>query len=211
MRDAPLHSSVKERFALLNVQQYDVMAPYRPEALRGHQDLMSYYEGLPLPRVTCWRRITSLGESVAERMRRRFDVAGIALASATYPNSWRPETRMNSTRKMITPDSLVSCLGLLFAVVLSGAAIWVLMFWQIVPWLRYGVWHSYPLSWCFTIETEWIGLQLILDWLFRLPVTLILALLAIAAFWFFGLIASKLDQWASRRSFVPVTPAQTSA
>jgi hypothetical protein len=42
--DAPLHESVLERFKAPVVLDYDVMRPYRPENLRGHKDVKSYYD-----------------------------------------------------------------------------------------------------------------------------------------------------------------------
>ena len=42
--DAPLHESVLARFAAPVVLQYDVLRPYRPEALRHHQEVSQYYE-----------------------------------------------------------------------------------------------------------------------------------------------------------------------
>ena len=41
---APLHPSVLERFAAPAVLQYDVMMPYRPEALREHVLVKQHYE-----------------------------------------------------------------------------------------------------------------------------------------------------------------------
>lgn len=43
MRDSPLHPSVLERFRADAVQQYDVMAPYRPETLKHHHAVREYY------------------------------------------------------------------------------------------------------------------------------------------------------------------------
>jgi uncharacterized protein (DUF2235 family) len=54
---APLHPSVNTRFDLPEVQQYDVMAPYRPEALRFHQEVSKYYADIPMPHETCWQRL----------------------------------------------------------------------------------------------------------------------------------------------------------
>ena len=42
-KDAPLHSSVLERFAAVEVLQYDKMAPYRPESLREHAQVKHFY------------------------------------------------------------------------------------------------------------------------------------------------------------------------
>ena len=41
--EAPLHPSVLARFAASEVLQYDKMAPYRPENLRGHRQVKHYY------------------------------------------------------------------------------------------------------------------------------------------------------------------------
>ena len=43
--NAPLHSSVLERFRCEAVQQYDLSASYRPENLRGHDQLKEFYPG----------------------------------------------------------------------------------------------------------------------------------------------------------------------
>ena len=44
-----LHKSVYERAALPEVMQYNVLAPYRPEALRIHERLADLYKDIPLP------------------------------------------------------------------------------------------------------------------------------------------------------------------
>jgi uncharacterized protein (DUF2235 family) len=41
-KDAPLHETVLNRFALDSVLQYDVRAPYRPYCLRNHETLGAY-------------------------------------------------------------------------------------------------------------------------------------------------------------------------
>lgn len=41
--DAPLHPSVLERFKATGVLQFDKIAPYRPENLRGHQHTGEFY------------------------------------------------------------------------------------------------------------------------------------------------------------------------
>lgn len=41
--EAPLHPSVIERFNAAEVLDYDTMKPYRPENLRGHQQVRRYY------------------------------------------------------------------------------------------------------------------------------------------------------------------------
>jgi len=47
MPDAPLHPTVLERFAAKEVLHYDVMAEYRPEGLKHHNKVKSYYPEPP--------------------------------------------------------------------------------------------------------------------------------------------------------------------
>lgn len=42
--NAPLHPTVLDRFAASEVLQYDILAPYRPEGLRFHQEVSRYYD-----------------------------------------------------------------------------------------------------------------------------------------------------------------------
>ena len=41
--ESPLHPTVIERFEAAQVLQYDVMAPYRPEGLRHHDQVSRFY------------------------------------------------------------------------------------------------------------------------------------------------------------------------
>jgi hypothetical protein len=54
-RDAPknatVHETVRERFKLAAVLQYDLMGPYRPECLRQHEEFGAYYKDVPPPAV----------------------------------------------------------------------------------------------------------------------------------------------------------------
>jgi uncharacterized protein (DUF2235 family) len=212
VRDATLHKDVPSRFALENgVQQYDVTAPYRPEALRHHQVLSSYYADIPLPHTTCWQRIAVHRDRLIEKIGNAATALGARLAVLLYHENWKAERAMTPDRKQLTPDSIVSCIGLGLLVLFAGAALWILVCWQIIPWLREGAWHSYPLATFFAVRTDWIGLQVILDWLQALPVTLVLAFTAIVLFWLFGLLSAKLYQWASKAAGTIVTPAQTRA
>jgi hypothetical protein len=73
-------------------------------------------------------------------------------------------------------------------------------FWQIVPWLRQGVWQHYPAANYVHPQTSWIGLQFIIDWLVALPITLVLVVFGIILFWGAGLISAKMYQCASRHA-----------
>jgi hypothetical protein len=44
-----LHGSVYKRMQLPGVIQFDAMSPYRPEALRSHEKLASYYSDVTPP------------------------------------------------------------------------------------------------------------------------------------------------------------------
>ncbi|MDA5633411.1 MULTISPECIES: DUF2235 domain-containing protein [Rhizobium/Agrobacterium group] len=47
--DAPIHPSVVDRFKLAGVVHYDETKAYRPEGLRGHDAVKSYYDGGAAP------------------------------------------------------------------------------------------------------------------------------------------------------------------
>jgi hypothetical protein len=96
-------------------------------------------------------------------------------------------------------------------VLFVGAAVWILVLWQIIPWLLEGVWHSYPSAAFYVPFTSWVGLAMIFDWIFTLPVTLLLSLSGIFLFWISGLLSAKLYQWASKGAGKIITPAQTHA
>lgn len=209
--DATLHPSVLQRFAFDAVQQYDVMAPYRPEALRNHKKVMHHYANIPPPYTTCWRRIELVGDRIANKIGEILDSWFSRVMSSFYPTDWKAKKAMNPERKQLTPDSIVSCLGFACLVLFVGAAVWILVFWQIGPWLREGVWHSYPLAAYYVPITSWVGLGMILDWIFVLPVTLLLSLSGNFLFWVFGLLSTKLYQWASKTEGKIITPAQTRA
>jgi uncharacterized protein (DUF2235 family) len=102
--EATLHPTVEERFKLPGVLQYDVMSPYRPEALRGHDDFPGAYDNIPLPRQTC-----------------------VQLIKAQY-RAWRRAHRKEHPwrdcffmfLKGIHMDRFVSCLALLLLIVAVG-------------------------------------------------------------------------------------------
>jgi uncharacterized protein (DUF2235 family) len=205
---APLHASVLQRFELPEVQQYDVMAPYRPEALRDHERVAAYYANIPLPRSTCWQRVSARCQQASSVVNSRVTNFSVWLVSLAYRHNWAAEKAMN---RQITLDSVISCLGLLSLLLAGGAVLWVVVLWQILPWLHLGIWNSYPLRWCFDVQTSWLGLQYILDWLLNLPVTLVMAALGILLFWFFGLLSAKTYQWGTRGTSETITPSQTRA
>ena len=68
---ATLHLTVEKRFSLPSVLQYDVFAPYRPEALRAHQKFANLYANVPLPHTTCWQQIKAARKIRKEENRRK--------------------------------------------------------------------------------------------------------------------------------------------
>jgi uncharacterized protein (DUF2235 family) len=211
VRDATLHPSVVRRFELDEVQQYDISAKYRPEALRDHERTFQHYANIPPPRMTCWQRIGFWRSDVAKCIYELLDRWFCRAASSIYPTNWKAKKAMNPSLKQFTPDSLVSCVGLIGLVLFVGTAAWIFLLWQIIPWLREGEWYSYAIARYEGPVTGWIGLDMILDWIFALPLTLLLVALGFLWFWLLGLFSTKLYQSASRAAGKVVTPAQIRA
>lgn len=70
----------------------------------------------------------------------------------------------------------------------------VILGWQSLHWLRFGVWEPWPVwraiqhvGWRFP-ETEWAGVQRILWWLLDLPLALAIPLMGVALLWLAGTI-----------------------
>jgi uncharacterized protein (DUF2235 family) len=207
--DAMLHGSVPLRFVLKDgVQQYDVTAPYRPEALRDVEEVAQFYANIPLPHTTCWEKIGLVSNRIIKTISELLDRWCSRAVLHFYSKNWKVEKAMNSERKQLAPDSIVSCFGLACLVLFVGAAVWIFLLWQIVPWLHEGIWHGYPLATYCAPHVDWVGFAKILDWIFELPITLLVAFLGILSFWIFGLISTKLYQWASRGAGKIITPAQ---
>jgi uncharacterized protein (DUF2235 family) len=207
--DATVHASVSERFKLKEVQQYDFMAPYRPEPLRNHKDFQAYYENVPLPHVTCWQRISLQYRRLKKIVGKTVGDWLSQVTRSFYPEDWKTENAMSARR--LTPDSIASCLGLALLAFFVGWAGWILIFCQIIPWLREDVWYSYPISAYLTLQTSWVGLQLIIDWVWKLPMSLLLAVVGVVFFRLFGILSAKLYEWASRGEEKKLTPSQTQA
>jgi uncharacterized protein (DUF2235 family) len=187
MSKAAVHESVSERFALPGVLQYDVTAPYRPEALRGHPQFADYYRDVPLPYATC-----------RQRLRRRY-------------RRKRGHDVQETEDGTMTAERVLSCLGLvcLLAGALGAGGIFL---GQCLCWLMSGIWTDLPLDLALggmlrSLGTGWIGLQIIFAWILKLPLSLALLLAGVFFFWLLGAIAAgRYRKRASR-----ATPAQTHA
>jgi uncharacterized protein (DUF2235 family) len=196
--EATLHPTVRERFGLPSVLQYDVMAPYRPEALRDHNDFPNAYENIPLPRQTC-----------------------VQLIKAQY-NAWHrthgeehpQRDRLFLFLKGLHMDRIVSCFALLFLVIAAGAGI-AIFGCQLVEWLRTDTWHPMPLGRAIggirAIGSEWLGLQRVYDWVLALPLSILCIVVGVFVFWAGGLLSAYLYKRAALAEAKSITPAQTHA
>lgn len=189
--DATLHPTVRERFKREEVQQYNVMALYRPEALRNHDDLKTLYANIPQPHMTCWQRIKKLIKKFT---------------------SWTTSTAPIGANQMDTSthtySRVVSCVALLLWAILTAAAGWIIGE-QCVRWLVTAEWHKMPLRILYEPHSNWRGLQVVLDWLFSLPLAFALFALGLIVFKLFGMASNRLYQWEARRSGKVATPSQT--
>ena len=193
--EATLHRTVVDRFRLPSVLQYDVMAPYRPEALRGHNDFPGAYDNIPLPRQTC-----------------------VQLIKAQYKTWRRAHLKEHPWRdrfflflKGIHMDRVVSCLALLFMIVAVGAGITILSY-QIVEWLRTDIWHPMPLDQVLGgirgYGSDWLGLQRVYDWVLALPLSIMCVVIGFLVFWAGGVLSAYLYKRAAHADAKPITPAQ---
>jgi uncharacterized protein (DUF2235 family) len=158
VENATLHSTVAQRFALAEVQQFDVMAPYRPEALRRHLEFQPLYTYVPLPHTTCGQRIRQLWKSWRRKRRRMAREAGKARADAR-----KLKAQPGGDSKMQL-DRFLSCAGLA-AFLLGTAVTLAIWIYQVVAWLKTGTWYSLPLEtaagWVSGIGESWAGLQIV--------------------------------------------------
>lgn len=192
--EAVLHPTVVERFNLAGVLQYDVVAPYRPEALRGHHKFPGAYDNIPLPRQTCAQRIKAAwhGKMAAPQA----------------------EDKSFTTLEENAMDRIVSCTALLLLII--AAAIGTVIFaYQCVTWLHSGLWHPMTLDlllgWIRSIGADWIGLQRIYDWILALPVVIFFYAVGIFIFWLGGVWSAALYKKAAHAQAKTITPAQTHA
>jgi uncharacterized protein (DUF2235 family) len=196
--EATLHPTVVERFGLPAVLQYDVMALYRPEALRGHNDFPGAYDNIPLPRQTCVQLIKARYEAWRRDHRRE--------------HPWRDHFFL--FLKGMHMDRIVSCLALLFLIVAAGAGIAVFGY-QLVEWLRTDIWHPMPLDAAIggirKFGSGWLGLQRIYDWVLALPLSILCIVIGFLVFWAGGVLSAFLYKRAAHVNAQPITPAQSHA
>jgi hypothetical protein len=219
--DATLHHTVAQRFAVASgVLQYDVTAPYRPEALRGHHDFASIYSNVPLPHATCGQRIRLRWNAWqrerrhrAREARRAAAAAKVALQGNTQPRPTTMETPDEGNGKLHL-DRLLSCVGLA-AFIVGTSAMLLIWLYQLLVWLESGVWHSLPLGTVAGslryIGEGWAGLQILYGWLLALPLSLSLFLIGFLLFWRLGALSASAYKRRIEREGELATPAQTHA
>jgi hypothetical protein len=94
-------------------------------------------------------------------------------------------------------DRFASCSGLmaLIAGILSCAGI---VLDQVFGWLTAGIWRPVPFSAVASglksLASDWIGLQILFDWILRLPLSLLLLIFGVLVFWRLGARSAKLYQ-----------------
>jgi uncharacterized protein (DUF2235 family) len=202
---AVLHPTVVQRFNNLGgVLQYDVVALYRPEALRGHHDFPGAYDDIPLPHQTCAQRIKS---ALKAWLGRAANTQSKAANSQTEEKKFRVLEANMMTR-------IVSCGALLLFLLASAAATGILVY-QCVTWLHSGVWYPMPLhlllGWIRLIGSNWVGLQTIYSWILALPLVVFLYVAGVLVFWLGGVWSAALYKRDAQAQEKTVTPAQTHA
>jgi hypothetical protein len=193
--EATLHPTVLDRFELPGVLQYDVMALYRPEALRGHTDFPGAYDDIPLPRQTCVQLIKTRYK-VWRRAHRK-----------DHPG----RDRFFLFLKGIHMDRVVSCLALLFLIMAASTGI-VIFSYQLVEWLRTDIWLPMPIDEAIggvrRFGSDWLGLQRVYDWVLALPLSILCVVIGFLVFWAGGMLSAYLYKRAAHAEAKPITPAQ---
>jgi uncharacterized protein (DUF2235 family) len=192
--EAVLHSTVVDRFNLAGVLQYDIVALYRPEALRGHHKFPGAYDNIPLPRQTCAQRIKAAW-------------TGTQNATPTQDKSFMAleENAM---------ERFVSCVALLMLIA-GFATGTIILAYQCISWLHSGIWHPMPLDLLLgsirSIGADWIGLQKIFAWILALPLVIFFYVIGTVLFWLGGLWSAALYKKTAHAHAKTITPAQTHA
>lgn len=214
--EATVHPTVEGRFTLNGVLQYDVTAPYRPEALRNHVKFAHHYTNIPLPHTTCGQRIwgawnTGRRERRSEAREAR-RLRNVAQRAKEQRQGAKAMTAKSESR--FRADQLLSCAGLV--ALIFGATFMVgTWIYQIGSWLKSGIWPSFPLE---TIAgsvryvgQDWAGLQIVYTWLLALPLSLTVFIIGFMIFWRLGLLSAAAYKRRTEREGDIATPAQSQA
>jgi uncharacterized protein (DUF2235 family) len=213
--DATLHPTVVQRFTLGEVQQFDVMAPYRPEALRRHRDVQHLYTNVPLPNTTCGQRIRESWKAKRRERRHKAREARMARAEARKAKAKARKAKANprGDSKMHL-DRVLSCAGLA-AFLVGSATTLAICIYQLGAWLKTATWHSLPLEtavgWVRGFGQSWAGLQIVYEWLLALPLSLMVFLAGFFLFWWLGALSAAAYKRRAEAQGEQATPAQTQA
>jgi hypothetical protein len=101
----------------------------------------------------------------------------------------------------------LSCVALLIGVALSLLAA-VIFAWQCLGWLEVGEWPRLPLRTLFQPRVSWVGLQIILDWIFALPLALIILTIGVITFRLIGMLSDSIYKTEAERAGKVPTPSQ---
>ncbi|CAN5505391.1 hypothetical protein BH10PSE11_BH10PSE11_13430 [soil metagenome] len=214
VNEATLHPSVAQRFALASVLQYDVTAPYRPEALRNHVGFAQYYSDIPPPHTTCGQRIRSTWKTWLRERKRKAREARRVKMLRTVEQAQEQKAMAAEPEKKFHADQILSCSGLIS---FSAGTVFMIGTWiyQIVSWLKNGVWTPIPLDLMAhgirSIGQDWTGLQVVYNWLLALPLSLAVFFVGFAIFWRFGILSAAAYKRRTEREGDIATPAQTQA
>lgn len=111
-------------------------------------------------------------------------------------------------------DRIASCSGLmtLIAGVLSCTGI---LLYQVFGWLTDGIWRTVPFSAVASglksLASDWVGLQILFDWILRLPLSLLILMVGVLIFWRLGAWSAQLYQKQVHSTGRVTTPSQTHA
>ena len=149
-------------------------------------DYPLYYKNIPAPHRGCW-----------QRLRRKF---APTLSAPKAGGQEMPEAIHTFSR-------LVSCLALLIGGgIVSLAAL--IFGWQCLMWLMNGEWPSLPIRIFWYPHVSWIGVQVILDWIFALPTALVLFTIGVLVFKLLGMFSDWLYQQEAHSAGLVTTPSQ---
>jgi uncharacterized metal-binding protein len=101
----------------------------------------------------------------------------------------------------------LSCIALLVGGILSLLAA-LIFTWQSFGWLKTSNWIGLPLRTLYQPDVSWIGVQIILDWFFALPLALVLLTAGTIAFKLMGMLSDWVYKSEATKAGKIVTPSQ---
>jgi hypothetical protein len=94
-------------------------------------------------------------------------------------------------------DRFASCSGLMALIGGIFSCVGIVSY-QAFGWLTDDIWQPVPLgavaSGLKSLASDWVGLQILFDWILRLPLSLLLLIFGVLVFWRLGALSAKLYQ-----------------